>query len=75
MIELYESLSIDQNIPYSFGLFLKSHYTFIVLLPISCFLFFYELKVCDNSALSNSFGTIFFFQQHLLILCLCVTFW
>ena len=35
--------------------------------------FFYKLKVCGDPAWSKSFGAIF--QQHLLTLCLCVTFW
>ena len=45
-------------------------------LALTCFCrsrVFYKLKVCGNPASTKSIGAIF--PKHLLISCLCVTFW
>lgn len=42
---------------------------FIALLRCCVFVLFYKLKLCGNPVISKS--TVPFFQQHLLILCLC----
>ena len=45
----------------------------LTLLHFTNIVVFLQIEDCDNSASHKSFGVIF--QQHLLILCLRVTFW